>query len=288
MVSVTGGGQAYQMIFNIISEVKRDFVLSLLDEGKRIDGREFLEYRDIEIQTGVIGKAEGSARVRLGNTQVLVGVKADVGSPFPDTPTSGVLTVNAELLPLASPTFEPGPPDENAIELARVVDRGLRESGAIDLESLCLIEGEKVWVIFVDIHILDHDGNLIDASALGAIAALLDAKIPRVEITEDGQVIKSEEEFTRLPIKTIPISQTFAKIGKHIVLDPCFDEELVMDARFTVTFHDGLISAMQKGGPGTFTFEEIESMIDFARENYGKLKEKLLEAVGGWEGEQRR
>jgi exosome complex component RRP42 len=71
-----------------------------------------------------VKNAEGSAEVRLGKTLAIAGVKTSIGTPFADTPDMGVMIVNAEFLPIASPTFEPGPPDENAIELARVIDRG--------------------------------------------------------------------------------------------------------------------------------------------------------------------
>ena len=133
---------------SIVSRVKQKRIAQLLAKGKRIDGRGLTDYREIQIETGLIERAEGSARVKLGKTEVLVGIKVETGEPYSDAPNEGVLAVNAELVPLASPTFEPGPPDENAIELARVVDRGIRESKAIALEELCLIPGKKVFIIF--------------------------------------------------------------------------------------------------------------------------------------------
>ncbi|TDA29709.1 MAG: RNA-binding protein, partial [Hadesarchaea archaeon] len=162
----------------LISSVKKDYLLGLALQGKRVDGRALDQYREVSVERGVIGTAQGSALVKLGNTQVMVGVKLQKGEPFPDTPTSGILVVNAELLPLASPTFEPGPPNEDAIELARVVDRAIRESQMIDLEKLCIKEGEEVWAVFIDIYVLDHDGNLIDASVLASVAALYGVKPP--------------------------------------------------------------------------------------------------------------
>jgi len=102
----------------------------------------------------------------------------DIGEPYPDTPEQGAMSTAVELIPLASPDFESGPPRANAIELSRVVDRGIRESKFIDLEKLCIESGEKVWIVFIDIHVLDYDGNLFDACSLAASAALLSAKVP--------------------------------------------------------------------------------------------------------------
>ncbi|HHH80294.1 MAG TPA: RNA-binding protein, partial [Thermoplasmatales archaeon] len=115
----------------LISSIKKDYLNKLAEQKKRIDGRAFDEYRKISIETNIVRKAEGSARVKIGNTQVLAGIKMDVGEPYSDSPESGVLTTSAELIPMASPDFEAGPPREDAIELARVVDRGIRESEVI-------------------------------------------------------------------------------------------------------------------------------------------------------------
>ena len=97
---------------NITPEITKESIINLVNNDKREDGRELTEYRDITIETNVISKAEGSAKVILGGTQVIAGVKPQLGAPFPDTPELGVLMTNCEMLPMADPTFEPGPPGE--------------------------------------------------------------------------------------------------------------------------------------------------------------------------------
>ena len=250
---------------------EKEYVKKLVEENSRINGRDFLEMRNLSIEVGKYPRAEGSALVKLGETMVAVGVKMAVGEPFPDTPDEGILIVNAELPPIASPEFEAGPPSEEAIELARVVDRGIRESGAVNLEKLCIKPGEKVWKLFIDIHVLNDDGNLIDASGIGAIAALLNAQIPKYD--EEAEEVIYTEKVGKLPVEKIPIPFTFAKIGNKILLDPCKEEEEAMEARFTVTIVDGKMCAMQKGHGGYFTEEEIKEMIKTALEKYEKLAE---------------
>ena len=262
---------------SIVSRVKQKRIAQLLAKGKRLDGRGLTDYREIQIETGLIERAEGSARVRLGKTEVLVGTKIEIGEPFSDVPNEGVLTVNAELVPLASPTFEPGPPDENAIELARVVDRGIRESKAIALEDLCLIPGKKVFIVFIDIYVLNHDGNLIDASALASLAALMNTKIFNYEI-ENGEV-KIKSGYKQLPIRNYPIAVTFAKINDQLVVDPWLEEENVMNARLTITLEkDGKICAMQKGGSGCFTTKQILEAVKIASEKAKELRKLLVKA----------
>jgi len=237
----------------VISELMREHIARLAASGKRTDGRRFDEPRPLVVQKNYIKNAEGSARVQLGNTDVLVGVKIDVGEPYPDTPNQGVLSTSAELIPMASPNFEAGPPSPTAIELARVVDRGIRESKTVNVEKLCITPKEKVWIMFIDIHALDYDGNLFDAASYGALSALSCARVPASKI--------GKEDYP-LPLEHWPISVTSAKIGGNMVVDPNLDEERIAEARLTVTTDEnGDIRAMQKGLKGSFNLDEVRGAI---------------------------
>jgi len=257
----------------LTASIKRDYLENLAKDGKRADGRKFDQFREIEIETGVVLKAEGSAKVKIGKTQVMAGIKMDVGEPYPDTPDTGVMSTAAELIPMASPDFEAGPPREDAIELARVVDRGIRESEIIDVEKLCVEPGEKVWIVFIDLHILDYDGNLFDAASLAALAALMTTKVPaeRFELGEDYP----------LPLKEPPISCTSVKFNGVTVMDPSLDEEQIAEVRLTVaTDTKGDIRAMQKGLNGSFSVDEIKKVIKASIDNGKKIREQLYKSVG--------
>jgi exosome complex component RRP42 len=252
--------------------IQAQYILSLAAKGLRSDGRKPDEFRKIEIEKNPIEKAEGSARVRIGKTDVIAGVKMEVGTPFPDRLDEGALMVSAELSPLASPYFEKGPPGENAIELARVVDRGIRESKAIDMKKLCIEEGEKVWMVCIDIQILNHDGNLIDASALAASVALLGAKIPEY----DGKTVKYEKKTKKLPVLFKPVPVTIAKVAGNIFIDPSLDEEGAMGARLTITTKDnGNVCSLQKGGSEPLFIEDIEKALDLAVEKSKELRKMI-------------
>ena len=262
-----------------ISRIRQKQIAQLLSSGKRLDGRRLLDYRPIQIETGIIEKAEGSARVRLGKTEVIAGVKIEIGEPFPDRPDEGVLTTNAEFVPLASPEFEAGPPTEDSVELARVVDRGIRESKAIDLKKLCIIPGKKVFIVFIDIYVLNHDGNLIDASALAALAALTNTKIFKYEV-KDGEV-KIKPGFEDLPLVNYPVAVTLADIDGKLIVDPWLDEEEVMNARLTISFDkDGKICAMQKGGSGTLSPQQIIEAVKIAKEKSEELRSLVVKKNG--------
>ena len=276
----------------LTSSIKRNYLYNLAKNGKRVDGRKFDEFRDIKIETGLISKAEGSARVKIGNTQVVAGIKMDIGDPYPDSPDKGVMMTAAELIPLASPDFESGPPRENAIELARVVDRGIRESEVIGLDKLCMEPGEKIWLVFIDIHIIDFDGNLFDAASLAALAALFNTTVPIERLRPTLE--KLQEKFPsvkgyleehpkdyQLPMNEPPISCTSVKFNDVVVLDPSLDEEEIAEARLTVaTDKNGDIRAMQKGLDGSFTVEEIKKIINASLDNGREIRIKLDKSTG--------
>jgi exosome complex component RRP42 len=202
---------------------------TFLKKGIRFDGRKLDEYREISVETDISKSAEGSARVRMGETDVMVGVKFELGTPYPDSPDEGTMMVGAELLPMSNPDFESGPPSIDSIELARVVDRGIRESKVIDFKKLCVEEGEKVWTVIVDIITINVDGNLFDASALGALIAIKNAKFPKIE---GDKVNYKELTKESLPLsKKDPISITIYKIGEHLIVDPTYEEEKAVEAR---------------------------------------------------------
>ncbi|HUI00892.1 MAG TPA: exosome complex protein Rrp42 [Nitrososphaerales archaeon] len=263
----------------VVETIKRNQIVESISKGRRLDGRALDQLRPLEIKTHVIEKANGSAMVTLGNTQVLAGVKIDKGVPFPDTPDKGLLIVGAEVLPMAAAYLEAGPPDEGAIELARVVDRGVRESEMIDVSSLCIKPGKWVYSVFVDVNILNVDGNLFDATSYSVVAALLTAKMPKFVL--DGDVVKDTGERLPLPVHKIPVSVTIANINNTLVLDPTEEEEAVMDARITLDTEDGgNICAGQKGEPGSFTPEQILTAAEWSIAKGREIRQKIKEATG--------
>jgi len=250
--------------------MEEKYALELILKGKRIDGRKFDEFRKIEINKGVIKKAEGSAEVKIGDTEVIAGVKMNLGEPYADSPNEGILIVNSEFTPLASPDFESGPPGEDAVELSRVVDRGIRESHAIDVEKLVITAGEKVWTNFIDIHMINHQGNLLDAAALAAVVAILNAKVPKL----DGETILRGDYERDFPVSHIPITITVGKVGDNFLVDPSLQEEKVLDSKLSIAIReDNTICALQKQGIKGLKFEDITQMVKIARTKAKELRE---------------
>ncbi|MHA2385066.1 MAG: exosome complex protein Rrp42 [Candidatus Thorarchaeota archaeon] len=264
----------------IISHIDKGFVADLLSKGERVDGRAFDEYREITIEPHPVpAKAEGSAIVRIGGTSVVAGVKVLTGAPYPDTPDQGVTMVTAELAPMASPLFELGPPKEPAIELARVVDRGVRESETMDTKALCIEPGKMVYMVFADVYTLEYDGNLIDTSSIAVNAALLGTKYQEMK-WEDDKAVATGKELT-LPLQNMAIEHTVAKIGEHLVIDPYIKEEMVMDSRLTMAVDkDDNFTAMQKGGgPGPMPLEMIDQSMGMALDRAKEIRKLITDTM---------
>ena len=241
--------------------MNNDYIRSLMEKGKRIDGRKLDQHRKISVTTGVSKNASGSARCKIGDTEVIVGVKFDMGEPYPDSPDEGTIMVTAELTPVASPHFEMGPPSVKAVELARVVDRGIRESKCIDFKKLCIKKGEKIWMAFIDLYPLNDDGNLVDACVLGVLKALQEAKFPKIV---NDKVDHESKTTTGLKLSKLPILTTVYKIGNSLLVDVNHKEEEAIDARLSISIANGNVYALQKGGDVPLTTDEIKKMVDIA------------------------
>ncbi|MGC8479812.1 MAG: exosome complex protein Rrp42 [Candidatus Micrarchaeia archaeon] len=254
--------------------ITNNYLKSRFPMNKRDDDRGIKSFRDIKIKTNEIPNAEGSALVDLGNTKVLAGIKIDLAEPMRDTPEDGNISTSAELLPMADDSYDIGPPTPFGVEFARVVDRGIRAAGIIDTSKLFIEEG-KVWSIFIDLYVLNNDGNIFDAGTLAAMAALMTCRMPKYE---NEQIIRESTE--KLNTKNIVTSCTFAKILDELVLDPTANEESLAESRITIANDENVIRAMQKGMGGSFKIKEIEELIDVTFDKSKELRSILKNNTG--------
>uniref|UniRef100_A0A803Q9H9 Protein ECERIFERUM 7 n=1 Tax=Cannabis sativa TaxID=3483 RepID=A0A803Q9H9_CANSA len=267
---------------------EKKFIENALLSDLRVDGRRPFDYRNVII---TFGKDDGSAEVQLGQTHVMGFVTGQLVQPYRDRSNEGTLSIFTEFSPMADPSFEPGRPTEAAIELGRVIDRGLRESRAVDTESLCVLPGKLVWAIRIDLHILDNGGNLVDAANIAALAALMTFRRPECSLGgDDGQevIVHPLEERDPLPliIHHLPIAITFAFIGSEssVVIDPTHYEEAVMGGRMTTTLNaNGDICSIQKAGGEGVLQSVIMQCLRIASVKAGDITQKIKKAVDSFD-----
>ncbi|XP_024145267.1 exosome complex component RRP45 [Oryzias melastigma] len=234
-----------------LSTCERDFILKAIEEKKRLDGRQTYDYRKIKIS---FGTDYGCCFVDLGHTRVMAQVSCELVAPKESRPNEGIMFFNIELSPLASPAFEQGRQSELSVKLNRQLERCLRNSKCIDIESLCVVSGEKVWQIRVDVHMLNNDGNLMDASSIAAIAALCHFRRPDVAVQGEEVTVYSPEERDPIPLSIyhmpISVSFSFFQQGTYLLVDPCEREERVMDGLLMIAMnkHREICSIQSSGG----------------------------------------
>jgi len=266
----------------MLSNINKKKIASLLEQDKRLDGRKPFNYRDVIIETDVSNNAEGSARVRIGKTDVIVGVKLGTQEPYTDHEDEGTMMTGMEFSPACGERYESGPPRMNAIETARVVDRGVRESGFIDWKKLCIKAGEKVWSIFIDIYAINDDGNVLDASSIGAVAALKMTRFP--ELDEENNIQYGKFTDTYLPLtENAPFAMTFYKVGEKLLVDPNRNEQDAADARLTLALakvgKEYIISSMQKGEITPLSGDDMKAIVEQSEKVYDTVYPEIEKQI---------
>ncbi|XP_078608298.1 exosome complex component RRP42-like [Branchiostoma floridae x Branchiostoma japonicum] len=270
----------------VLSDAERLFIVHGVQDDLRSDGRACEDYRHVEVETDVVSNTSGSARLRLGNTDILVGVKAEMGEPDPGRPKEGKLEFFVDCSANASPEFEGRGGEELAIEVSNALQRVFNSKSTLDLTALCIIPEGQCWVLFVDVLVLECGGNLFDAVSLAVKAALFNTRIPTVVVTADDEGQQEIElsddpyDVKRLDVDNVPLIVTLSKIGHRHVVDASWEEELCSLARLTVgVTQKGTIAGLNKEGSGSLDPESIYEMIESGKKVGMVLNSRLKEAL---------
>jgi len=253
-----------------LSVLEKEYVRQGVAVGVRGDGRGPQDYRAFSLQLGIIGQANGSCRIKLQNTEMLVSVKTEISDTDETAPECGKLLVHVECCPSASPEYDGLGAKELNAELSRVLAGSLLSGGAIDLRSLCIIPGKKCWTMFIDVLVLDSSGNLFDAASVGIRAALANTQVPALKVTRHGDEYEIElsdnpEDCTSIPVQRVPVIVTVSKVGKRFIVDTTLEEEMCADARVTAAVvQSGKFAMVQKGASGVIDPLALFDMLQVA------------------------
>ena len=253
------------------SNVEHQFILQCVQNGDRLEHRQMLEHRNIKISFGI---DHGCCTVDLGKTKVMAQVSCVLDRPKESRPNEGRVNVHVELSTIAYPSFDPTKPGELGITIQRMLEKSLLFSRAIDLEELCVRVGEKVWALHLYVHILSHDGNLVDCSYIAAITALKHFRRPDITVVGQEVIIHSVEEKNPLPLTLhhmpLCISIAFFNDCDTFAVDPSYLEEKVMDGLMMISMNKHReMCGLQMSGEMRVTKEQILRCTDIA---YSKIK----------------
>ncbi|KAK2592100.1 3'-5'-exoribonuclease [Conoideocrella luteorostrata] len=235
---------------------EKTFVTRALEEGLRLDNRKFEQFRPLHL---VFGDKYGVADVQCGKTRVVAKVSAEVTVPFTDRPFDGIFSITSELSPMVAPSFEVNRPTEQEVLLSRILEKTIRRSGALDTESLCLIAGQKCWSVRADLHVLSHDGNLLDVSCFAVIAALRHFRKPESSMEGETLTVYTAAEREPVPLSWLhsPFCLTFSFFGENgqadgetVLLDTTWLEEQLRESSctFSLNKHGEICQVSKLGG----------------------------------------
>ncbi|MCL4117883.1 UNVERIFIED_CONTAM: hypothetical protein GTU68_014934 [Idotea baltica] len=270
-----------------LSEGEKCFIINGVKMGLRVDGRERLDYRQVEIETGLVSTANGSARVRLARTDVLVTIKMEIERPLPAYPTHGKLEFSVNCSANAAPEFEGRGGDDLSTSLSGMLEKLYSSPKAFDKCKLCVVAGKHVKVFYIDIEILECGGNLFDVVSMGVKAALYSTRTPKIYITgEDGgemefSVSDNPNDVDRIDVHDAPILITHLRICENLtIVDPTLEEECCGPMRLVVgVTPQGTITTCQQLGAGTISPQTLLNELKSAKELGIKIQQKLLEKL---------
>ena len=233
------------------------------------------------VASNTISTADGSAVVKLGSTTITCGIKLEVGVPLATAPKDGRIEVSVGMTPLCSPSFKVGRASDESISMGEALNDLITSTKVFDLSQLCIEEGKSSWVVYIDVYVLDYDGNVFDASLIGIVAALRSLRLPQTHVEEDGEVVITEVKPYKEPLKTrqclFPLTCAF--IGEHMIVDPSAKEEGVIDSTVSVVYNEeGKLCTVYKPGGAAATPDQLRTCMSLAK---GRVETvyKLIQAA---------
>ncbi|XP_074285692.1 uncharacterized protein LOC141611138 [Silene latifolia] len=272
-----------------LSRGETNFRRGGIAQDLRCDGRNRLSYRPVNVETGVIPQANGSARIKIGGTDVIASVKAELGRPSSSRPDHGKVSIHVDCSATATPMHQGKGGEELSSELALALQRGLlgSKSGAgagIDLSSLCIVEGKTCWDLYIDCLVVSSDGNLLDSLGAGIKVALSDTGVPRVQViaadasssSDQPEIDVSDEEFLQFDTSAVPVIITLIKAGKHYIVDATAEEESQMSSAISISVNrQSHICGLTKRGGAGLDPSIIHDMISVAKHVSEQFLNKL-------------
>lgn len=227
----------------------------------RSDQRAATEMRLVEIVPHFISSAEGSALIRLGETQVICTASVDDGvPPFQKGSGRGWITSEYAMIPRATQTRTPrestrGRQGGRTMEIQRLIGRSLR--AVIDLEAL----GERT--VWIDCDVIRADGGTRTASVSGSLVALGLALQKLVE----------QRTLSRMPLKDYLAAISVGIVGGETLLDLSYaeDSSAEVDMNVVMTGAGQLVETQATAEGRVFSVEDLNRLIELARPAIGKL-----------------
>lgn len=276
------------MAYRTLSDHERSYITRGVQEDIRADGRGCIDYRHFELCTGVVSNTSGSAEIKLERTNITVGVKAEIGNPLPLQPNRGRIEFFVDCSALASPEFQGREGEGLGQHLAYRLSEIYQNSRCIDLESLSIIPGQQCWILYVDALVLEWSGGVLDCLSIAVKAALGDTKIPKLQVTGEGEEIEvevSDNPYDATPVdaSNAPIIVTLSLVGGHFVVDASHEEESCATCQLSVAMDTkGRTCGILKEGTGSIPGSQYQKALmltsDVAKSVFDRMEQNIVDS----------
>jgi len=221
----------------------------------RPDQRAATELRPVEIVPQFVSSAEGSALIRLGETQVVCTASVEDGvPPFQKGTGKGWITSEYAMIPRATETRTPrevtrGRAGGRTMEIQRLIGRSLR--AVTDLDAL----GERT--VWIDCDVIRADGGTRTASITGSLVALGLAFQKLVEL----------KALRSIPLRDYVAAISVGIVGGETLLDLSYaeDSNAEVDMNVVITGTGQLVEVQATAEGRPFSMEDLNRLVEVAR-----------------------
>lgn len=264
-----------------LSTAERKFIVDSIEDDFRIDGRTCEDYRQIEVETRNLPNTNGSSRCRIGKTEVLVGVKAEVVDVDLHNPKKGKINIAVDCSATASPQFAGRGSETVEQDILSVLNLLYSSIDALKLSELCIVKDESCWLLNIDVLYVQCGGNMFDAASIALKAALYSTTMPNVTVSGEGiemelEISDDPYEVWKLDTSMCPICITLYQEGESFAVDVTEEESECSTGYVHVgVLPSGEVSAMEKCGAGNMDPIALLEMIDAAVRIGEKIHKQL-------------
>ncbi|MGD7047703.1 ribonuclease PH [Rossellomorea marisflavi] len=237
----------------------------------RYDGRQKMELRPVEIETGYIKHPEGSVLITVGETKVICNASIeDRVPPFMRNSGKGWITAEYSMLPRATDTrnireSSKGKISGRTMEIQRLIGRALR--AVVDLEAL----GERT--IWIDCDVIQADGGTRTASITGAFVAMALAL---------GK-LQDQNKISTFPLKSFLAATSVGIVEDHgAVLDLNYveDSQAMVDMNIIMTGEGEFVELQGTGEEATFTMNQLQELLELGQTGIRELFDIQKDVLG--------
>ncbi|HUB80119.1 MAG TPA: ribonuclease PH [Bryobacteraceae bacterium] len=221
------------------------------------------DMRPVEIVTGYLMTAEGSALIKVGNTHVLCAATVeDSVPPFLRNSGKGWVTAEYSMLPRSTAKRTPrevtkGRPSGRTHEIQRLIGRSMR--AVVDTAAL----GERT--VMLDCDVLQADGGTRTASITGAFVAL---SLALKRMVNFGAL-------KALPLRDYVAATSVGIVGGVPMLDLCYEEDSRADVDMNVVMTGAgkFVEVQATAEHVPFDDGQMAALIELARAGIARLIE---------------